>query len=94
MSEFYYKMSMQVPAKSNSDMIVNFDNIFHLVTNINYLLQQKTYGFKMNEQQAKHVTSEIYNNEDYFKEETDDPNILEQKVADTIRENKNIEYPN
>ena len=41
---------MQPTAKSNSDVLVNFDKIPDSLTNINYLLQQKTYGFKMDEQ--------------------------------------------
>ena len=61
--------------------------------NINYLLQQKTYDFRMNEQQAKHDAFEIQDSADYFKEETDGSNVLEQEVAEAIVGNKNIEYP-
>lgn len=86
-------MFMQALCKSNSDVLGNFNKIFDLVTNINYLMQQKTYGFKTDEQQANYVSSESYNNNAYFKEETDNPNILEQEVANAIMENKNIEYP-
>ena len=93
MNDFFHKMSMQPTAKSNSDVLVNFDKIPDSLTNINYLLQQKTYGFKMDEQQEKHVTSDIYINEDYFKEKTDDLNILEQEVANFIMENNYTEYP-
>ena len=92
MNDFFHKMSMQPTAKSNSDVLVNFDKIPDSLTNINYLLQQKTYGFKMDEQQEKHVTSDIYINEDYFKEKTDDLNILEQEVANFIMENNYTEY--
>ena len=93
MNDFFHKTSMQPTAKSNSDVLVNFDKIPDSLTNINYLLQQKTYGFKMDEQQEKHVTSDIYINEDYFKEKTDDLNILEQEVANFIMENNYTEYP-
>ena len=86
-------MFMQALCKSNSDVLVNFDKILDLVTNINYLMQQKTYGFKTDEQQAKYVSSESHNNNAYFKEEAANPNILEQEVADAIMEKKNIEYP-
>lgn len=81
---------MQAPAKSNSDVLINFNKISDLVTNINYLLQQRTYGFEMDKQQAKHVTSEIYIDEDYFKEETDDLNILEQQVTRTWKQEHRI----
>lgn len=50
MNDFFHKTSMQPTAKSNSDVLVNFDKIPDSLTNINYLLQQKTYGFKMDEQ--------------------------------------------
>ena len=44
----------------------------------------------MDKQQAKHVTSEIYIDEDYFKEETDDLNILEQQVTRTWKQEHRI----
>ena len=57
-----------------------------------YLLQQKTYGFRMDGQQTKQETLEIDVSADYFREETDKPNLLEEEVAEAVAENKKIDY--
>ena len=43
----------------------------------------------MDGQQANNVAFKIYDNEDYFKKGTDDPNILEHEVTDVIMETLN-----
>ena len=93
MSKFHHNLSMQALSKSNSKVLLKFDAISELVMNINYLLQKQTYAFRMEEQQTRNATADIYDSVHYVKEETVEPNILEQEVAETILENKEIEYP-
>ena len=79
MSEFYQNHLMQALSKSNSEILLNFDEISQLVRNI--------------KQQMGNTTFKIENVIDCDEEETAGPNILELKVTETIAENRDIEYP-
>ena len=54
--------------------------------NIKHLLQNKTYGFKKIEQEAKKKKNQqkILKRDTSFKEHLEEENVLEQEVADTM----------
>ena len=60
---------------------------------IKYILQKQIYTSIMEGQQMRNATFEIENEIDYAEEETAKLKTLEQGVADTIVENRDIEHP-
>lgn len=63
--------------------------------NVKHLLQNKTYGFKKIEQEAKKKKNQqkILKRDTSFKEHLEEENVLEQEVADTMIENLKIDFP-
>ena len=94
MSELNHNPSMQALSKWNREILLNFDAICELALNIKYILEKKTYAFVVEGQQIRNATFKIENEIDYVEEKTAKLEILEQGVANTIDENRNIEYPN
>ena len=45
------------------------------------------FNFEMEDQQLKYTTSNIFKDNEYFNEEVEDYNVLDEEVADTIIKN-------
>ena len=50
------------------------------------------FNFEMEDQQLKYTASNIFKDNEYFNEEVEDYNVLDEEVADTIMKNNQMIY--
>ena len=86
MTEFLHNMSMQVLRKPNIELLLQFDKIVDLITNLIGLLQQRNrLSIKINEENNNEAIESINHYWLYF--ELDLMEEIQENVDDLIKKN-------